>query len=157
MPLYITAVLVALRRPTQNRQMVLICGWSVDNIIYSYIIWYSFKRKHFFVAYFTQQNEIDVELKLSIGLLHAGWRIQVPLLKRPRFLANRTCAKHKSRYPFIWPKFVLKRGYPRDHSEFLKSVIFVFFPGVYMAVCERVIPNIPVLNGLLAACKRSRW
>jgi len=26
MPLYITAVLVALRRPTQNRQMVLICG-----------------------------------------------------------------------------------------------------------------------------------
>jgi len=87
-----------------------------------------FQKKAFFVAYFTQQNEIDVELKLSIGLLHAGWRIQVPLLKRPRFLANRTCAKHKSRYPFIWQKFVLKKGYPRDHSEFLKSVIFGFFP-----------------------------
>jgi len=29
-----------------------------------------FQKKAFFVAYFTQQNEIDVELKLSIGLAY---------------------------------------------------------------------------------------
>lgn len=65
------------------------------------------------------------------------WRIQeVPLLKRPRFLANRTCTEHKSLWGYADTrlhdqKFVLEKGYPSYNIPVFKirdMSIFGFLP-----------------------------